>query len=132
MIIIAFSLKPLAGSGRTFEDAILPVLEKIAETHSGEDLHHGFMPKAYLEEKGWPTSVPDAFQHLFGEYGKIVSHFDVETGVPNREALAEIAKNDDTTVYVIGPILEGVLEEVVAYSAPNVGATIICQPWAEA
>lgn len=130
MVITAFSLKPLAGSGRTFEDAILPVLQQIAESHSGEDLHHGFMPKAHLEGKGWPTTVPDSFQHLFGEFGKVHCYFDVETGIPNREALAEIAKNKDTTVYVIGPILEGVLEEVVAYSAPNVGATIICQPWA--
>jgi len=128
MIITAFSLKPLAGSGRTFEDAILPVLTKISETHGGEDFHHGFMPKAYLEEKGWPTAVPDAFTHLFGGYGLVVSHFDVEAGKTNREALVEIAE-EGATVYVIGPIIEGVLEEVVAYS--NVGATIICQPWAE-
>jgi nucleotide-binding universal stress UspA family protein len=128
MVIISFSLKPLSGSERTFEDAILPVIEDIAATHGGEVLHHGFMPKAYLEEKGIPTTIPDSFQRLFGEFGSVVSHFDVEAGKPNREALVEIAKDNDTSVYVIGPIVEGVLEEIVAYS--TAGSQIICYPWA--
>ena len=129
MIFISFSLKPLTGSGRTFEDAILPVLTKIADSHGGEELHHGFMPKAVLLEKGIPTDIPDALDRLFGEYVPVVCHFDPATNKPDREGMVALAKDEKALIYVIGPIVEGVLDEIVAYSL--VGTEIICYPWAE-
>lgn len=129
-LFISFSLKPLKEAGRTFEDAILPVLQKIAEENPDEPVHHGFMTPNVLTEKGWPTTVPDAFEDLFNH---VVYHFDPETGKPDRDKMADLAWADSldnkVQVIVIGPLVEGVADEVAAYQSK--GLVPVALPWAE-
>jgi len=114
---ISFSLKPLKEAGRTFEDAILPELEKIAAYAPNNTLHHGFLHREVLEEKDWPTNVVDALDRLWPKQ----MHYSNAYGQVEREQMARIAKELGVLkVFVIGPVVEGVAEEKAAYEAQGI------------
>jgi len=119
-IFLSFSLKPLKEKGRTFENAILPAMEKLAERYSKATLHHGFLSREEVLARNLPTNVIDAIERLFpntvqyspidGEYQKM------------RGTMASQAKElDNALVIVIGPVVEGVEEEVNAYVKAGMG-----------
>jgi len=114
---ISFSLKPLKEAGRTFEDAILPELEKIAAAAPENTLHHGFLSREVLEEKGWPTNVVDALDRLWPKqvrYSDAYGHVD-------RKFMSEEAKRLGVLkVFAIGPLVEGVADEVAAYESQGI------------
>lgn len=119
---ISFSLKPLKEAGRTFEDAILPELEKIAAAAPENTLHHGFLSREVLEEKGWPTNVVDALDRLWPKqvrYSDAYGHVD-------RKFMSEEAKRLGVLkVFAIGPLVEGVADESCEYQEQGISLGIL-------
>ncbi len=126
-VFISFSLKPLQGTDRTFKTAILPSLESIAKTYPGWKLHHGFMPREEVVKRGFSTEVVDALDQLFPE--QVPYYMD---GTVNRERMAQVASGNgqnglrqNAKVFVIGPVVDGVKEEVAAYELAGCDITFL-------
>ena len=119
-IFLSFSLKPLKEKGRTFENAILPAMEKLAERHGKATLHHGFLSREEVLARNLPTNVIDAIERLFPntvQYSPIDGDYE-----KMRSTMASEAKDlDNALVIVIGPVVEGVEEEVTAYAKAGMG-----------
>lgn len=106
-IIIAFTLK-----GQSF-DKIKAALVQIA--NEGENprlLLHGFMPRKLVEAKGFSTEVVDALEELF----PIQTNF-FYNGTVMRHSMRIYGEMLSAKVYVIGPVIEGVKEEVELYQS---------------
>lgn len=103
-IILAFTLK-----GQDFEKIKTGVSN--VRHLVGEDtiLIHGHLPRAIAQKKGFPTDLSDMLDSAFPVqlimYNKITL----------REEMAEVGKDFNATVYVIGEIKEGVEQEVELY-----------------
>jgi hypothetical protein len=126
-VFVSFSLKPLKEAGRTFEDAILPRLEELAQESGNSTVHHGGPNRAQIEARGWPTNIVDSLERLWPHV--VNNYFNEETGKPNREVMERAAIELNADAFVIGPEVEGVKEEADAYRAS--GVRVGNRGWAE-
>lgn len=125
-VFVSFTLKPLHGN-RNFSNSILPVLERVASENPGSCLNHGFLPREVVVEKGFGTEVVDALDRLWPDQR---NWFDPESGKPRREDMAQAAKDfkeagNGVEVIIIGPPIEGVLDEFKLYDAQGFTVNIL-------
>ena len=109
-IFISFTLKTL-NDGKTFENSIVPKLMLIKLLNPNAKLHHGFMSREKLVEKGISTDVIDSLEKIFNN---VDNSYYTEAGV-SRITMAKKALALNAPVFVIGDVTAGVLEEVEIY-----------------
>jgi hypothetical protein len=118
-IAIAFTLK-----GQNFSD-IRKCLELLSAQVGREAiLVHGFMSRQAVIDKGFSTEVVDALAELFPY--QLNCFVD---GHPKRQEMANILKAQRGTVYTIGEVKEGVLEEVDLYKSAGVNVCALPINW---
>lgn len=105
---ISFTLKG------TNWDRIAEKIATIAKGYADEQqkviLVHGFMPRDVVMYKGFDTKVIDLLNQKFPLTLNLY-----RDGAPLRDEMAELLSSKKGTVYVIGPIIEGVATEVAEY-----------------
>lgn len=104
-IIISFTLK-----GQDFWK-IKNKLQDIAKQNPDAILIHGFMPRKEVISKGFSTDVLDTLDTLFPIQLNMY-----KDGKPMREEMVKLSCKLNASIYFIGEIKEGVLEEHELYT----------------
>lgn len=116
MIAISFTTK-----NQPF-DKIRLVLEKIRDkiksTNEIPVLVHGFRPIAELVEKGFSTEAVDALAEIFPLQLSCYVN-----GKPSRETMAGILDEFSGEAFIVGEIVDGVMEERDFYQMDDVPIT---------
>lgn len=116
MIAISFTLK-----GQPFEK-IKPILEiirdKIRLTNEIPILVHGFMPRSVVLEKGFSTDVVDGLAEIFPLQLNCYVN-----GKPSRETMAGILDEFSGEAFIVGEIVDGVMEERDFYQMEDIPIT---------
>ncbi len=125
-IFVHFSTKLLEQEGRTFGNAILPILHQIAVDNPKATLHHGFARRVWLVDNHRSTEVLDGIEETFTN---IVNDYHENGEVnPNLDKMSGAAVDLRAKIYFIGPKSNHGLKEHAAYEGR--GLKIIDLDWA--
>ena len=89
-IFVHFSTKLLEQEGRTFGNAILPILQQIALENPNATLHHGFARRTWLVDNNRSTEVLDGLEANFKTIEN--DYHDGGSVNPNLDRMSDAAK----------------------------------------